>query len=338
MSEFYTYTTTYTPEGNMSPNLAPKQLSFRGEGSKLFGIYIVNMLLTVITLGLYYPWAKAANLRYLYQETTLDNDRFTFHGTGKEMFRGFIKAILLILGLYLVTGLISYFATKTGIMLLSLLSFLVLMGGFIYLIPVAIHGSMKYRLSRSSWRGIHFGYRGDRATLMKEFFVGTILTMLTLGFYNSWFITALYRYVIGHIRFGNVEFSFEGKGSDYFVINLKGVILSILTLGIYMFWYIKENTEFMVHNTKMHQEGRTIDLRINATVSDYFALTIGNYVLVLFTLGLGTPWAIIRTMEFYTRYVSIGEGLDANAIRQTESDYRDATGEDLSDMMDLGIV
>ena len=338
MSEFYTYTTTYTPEGNNPPNTQPKKLSFTGEGSKLFGIYIVNMLLTVVTFGFYYPWAKAANLRYLYQETALDNDHFTFHGTGKEMFRGFIKAILLIFGLYLVVGLISYFATKTGIVLLSLLSFLVLMGGFMYLIPLAIHGSMKYRLSRSSWRGIHFGYRGDRATLMKEFFVGTILTMLTLGLYNSWLITTLYRYVIGHIRFGNVAFSFEGKGADFFVINLKGVILSIITLGIYMFWYMKERAEFLVHNTKMQQDDRTIDLHIDAQVADYFALFIGNFFLVAFTLGLGTPWAIVRTMEFYTRYITIGEGLDTNSIRQTEADYRDATGEDLSDMMDLGIV
>nr|WP_290933665.1 DUF898 family protein [Haliscomenobacter sp.] len=79
-----------------------RQLSFWGEGSKLFGIFIVNMLLTLLTLGLYYPWARAATLKYLYQETEFEGSRFTFHGTGKEMFVGFIKAVGIILALYLV--------------------------------------------------------------------------------------------------------------------------------------------------------------------------------------------------------------------------------------------
>ena len=70
-----------------------RQVTFYGEGAKLFGIYIVNILLTLVTLGLYYPWARAALLKYMYEESEFEGSRFTFHGTGKEMFIGFIKAI-----------------------------------------------------------------------------------------------------------------------------------------------------------------------------------------------------------------------------------------------------
>ena len=47
------------------------QLSYTGKGGDFFSIIIVNWLLTLITLGLYYPWAKAKQLNYLYGETHL---------------------------------------------------------------------------------------------------------------------------------------------------------------------------------------------------------------------------------------------------------------------------
>ena len=79
-------------------------LEFFGKGSEYFNIMIVNWLLTIITLGLYYPWARAKNLRYIYGQTALNNERFHFSGTGKEMFLGFLKIIFL----YIVT-LVVYF-------------------------------------------------------------------------------------------------------------------------------------------------------------------------------------------------------------------------------------
>ena len=64
-------------------------LEFHGKGSEFFSIMIVNWLLTLVTLGLYYPWARAKKLRYIYGQTELNNERFHFAGTGKEMFKGF---------------------------------------------------------------------------------------------------------------------------------------------------------------------------------------------------------------------------------------------------------
>ena len=74
--------------------------TYHGDGTELFKIYIVNWLLTILTLGLYYPWAKASILKYNYQHTEFDGSNFTFHGTGKEMFRGFIKVVAVIGILY----------------------------------------------------------------------------------------------------------------------------------------------------------------------------------------------------------------------------------------------
>src|SRR5687767_7359068 len=78
------------------------QLRFLGEGGALFAIQIVNLLLMIVTLGLYYPWAKAKTLRYIYGATEFEGSTLQFHGTGAEMFKGFIKAILIIAAIYAV--------------------------------------------------------------------------------------------------------------------------------------------------------------------------------------------------------------------------------------------
>jgi uncharacterized membrane protein YjgN (DUF898 family) len=196
----------------------PRSLKFNGSGGALFGILIVNFLLTVITLGIYYPWAKAKRLKYLYAETELDNSRFTFHGTGNEMFKGFIKAI----GLILIVVAIFVLAAMSGNTVITIVGFLIYIFAFLILGPLAIHGSMKYRMSRTSWRSIHFGYRGNRKDLIIMYLKGLFLTIITLYIYLAWFACDLRRYIIGNIRFGSISFRYEGKGGDMFVMNLKG--------------------------------------------------------------------------------------------------------------------
>ena len=71
----------------------PWQLNFEGKGSELFGIFIDNFFLNLLTLGIYYPWAKAKQLRYYYSSTSINNSDFQFSGTGKEMFFGLVKAL-----------------------------------------------------------------------------------------------------------------------------------------------------------------------------------------------------------------------------------------------------
>jgi uncharacterized membrane protein YjgN (DUF898 family) len=53
---------------------------FRGSGAEYFRIWIVNLLLTIVTLGIYSAWAKVRRLRYFYGNTYLDGHSFEFHG------------------------------------------------------------------------------------------------------------------------------------------------------------------------------------------------------------------------------------------------------------------
>jgi uncharacterized membrane protein YjgN (DUF898 family) len=311
-----------------------RQVTFHGEGAKLFGIYMINILLTFFTLGLYYPWAKAALLKYLYEETEFEQSRFTFHGTGKEMFIGFIKAFGIFLVIYGVL-LLSILSQKPTIMAFGFLFFY---AALLLLIPVAIHGSLRYRMSRSSWRGIHFGYRGDLKEFVRIFVIGSLLTIFTLGIYSFWLIIEIRKYIFKHLRFGNLTFSYEGEGGAFFWLNVKGYFLSVITLGVYTFWYVKDLFNYYIDNIRMYQDDKKLIFRSNATAGGYFKLILGNILIILFTLGLGTPWAIVRALHFVFSNIVIEGALDVNAIRQTEENYMDATGEDLADMIDIGLV
>lgn len=311
-----------------------RQLRFHGQGSQLFSIYLVNILLTMLTLGFYYPWAKVAIMKYMYEATELEGSRFAFHGTGKEIFRGFIKALVIFGGMYGLLILATLYADPVFVNMMLLAFYGVMM----VLIPIAIHGSVKYRMSRTSWRGIHFGYRGDRNELLKKFVGDALLTVLTLGIYSFWMSMNLRQYIVGNIRFGNVEFRYMGRGSDYFALHLKGYFLSIFTLGIYSFWYAKDVFNFWINNIYLLQNGRQARLRSEATGGDYFMLIVPNILLVVFTLGLGTPWAMIRTMNFVFDNVVIDGDLDTDRIEQTEGAYKDATGVEVADMLDIDLV
>ena len=316
---------------NEISDLKDYKLSFHGQGKAYFGIVIVNWLLTMITLGFYYPWAKARNLQFLYGSTALENDRFTFHGTGKEMFAGFIKTIV-ILGV--INGILLLFIYLE----MPILGLILFYFAFIAIIPVAIHGSYRYRFSRTSWRGIRFGYRGDRSNLFTSFFKWVFFSIITLGIYGSWMEMKLRSYLLSNVRAGNIEFNYTGIGLEYFILNLKGFLLSLITLGIYSFWWFKDLLAYYVDNLSMHKDGQQIKMKSIATAGDIFKIVMGNLLIVIFTLGFGYAWAITRTMNFMVSKIKLEGDMDLDNIKQTEDDYNDATGDDMTGLLDINFI
>jgi uncharacterized membrane protein YjgN (DUF898 family) len=308
------------------------KINFNGDGWELLGIMILNGILNMVTLFIYYPWSRVNKLRFIYQNAALNDTPFVFHGTGKELFRGFVKVLLLFA---LFVALIVYKIYNPQ-MILPLFAFYLLV--LFVIVPVAIHGALRYRLSRTSWRGIHFGYRGDRQQLIMKFITGYLGVMFSFGIYTSWFVTDMRNYIIGNIRFGNLRFGYDGKGGELFLINLKGLILGICTLGIYYFWYKKRWMNYFAQHTYIEQDGNRYYLESNYGGEEFLWLVLGNLFLTIFTLGLGTPWIILRTARFVVNNIDIPAEIDFNRIAQTEDNYEDATGEDIIDFLDLGII
>src|SRR5579864_3315330 len=76
------------------PLSSVRQPTFHGNGGTLFGIHVVNVLLTLVTVGIYYFWAKTRIRAYLSGQTEIEGDRFAYHGTARELLLGTIKAVL----------------------------------------------------------------------------------------------------------------------------------------------------------------------------------------------------------------------------------------------------
>lgn len=312
--------------------MASRKISFTGKGSEYFGIWFVNCVLTILTLGIYAAWARVRTINYFSSKTVLEGDSFTYHGTGLQIFIGYLKLILVFAVLY---GL-YIFGVVTRSQNLILIGLLILVVGMLFLIPLAIHGAMRFRLSRTSWRGIHMGYRGSKTELFWLYLKGSLLTMLTLGIYSSWFTVKLNSYIYGNVRLGNVKLGFEADGLDLFIIHLKGAIFSALTLGIYSFWYSKELFNYTYSSMHAEQDGRMLPFNAEITAGQYFKIFLFE-ILALVTFGLAMPWATVYTMKTMLSAIEIGGEFDPDAVIQTEEDYSDAKGEGFLDLLDIDI-
>ncbi len=123
-------------------------ISFSGSGSEYFRIWIVNLLLTLVTLGLYFPWAKVRRLRYLYGNTAVGGHTLDFHGEPMRMLRGLLLVGALLV-LYSVAGRLSPTA--------GLIALLIVAGVW----PALFRASQQFRMANTSWRGLRFRFNGD---------------------------------------------------------------------------------------------------------------------------------------------------------------------------------
>ena len=307
------------------------KLNFSGAGSEFFSIMIVNWLLTIVTLGIYYPWARVKRFKYLYGSMALNDDRFSFHGKGKEMFIGLIKVFAIVL---ILSGIMVVFTFLRLQIVGALISYLF----SLLVVPLAIHGSFRYRMSRTSFRGIRFGYRGNRKELTLNFIKWSFLSFITLGIYGYWMKIHIREYTLGHMRYGDVQAQYRGDGGEFFLLNLKGILLTLITLGIYSFWWQKELFEYYFGNIRFAKdEDNCLYLHSRATGGGFFKLIMINFLLVVFTLGLGTAWAEMRTMRFMADNIALSGNLDLDTIQQTEEEYTNAMGDNLLDFFDMDL-
>jgi uncharacterized membrane protein YjgN (DUF898 family) len=123
-------------------------VQFTGSGSEYFRIWIVNLLLTLLTLGLYYPWAKVRKLKYFYSNTEVAGHALDFHGTPKQMLRGFLLMAFLFL--------MSSFAGQAFPLLSSVFGLILAVAW-----PALLWASLRFRLANTSWRGLRFEFTGS---------------------------------------------------------------------------------------------------------------------------------------------------------------------------------
>lgn len=306
---------------------------YHGTGGDLLGLVFVNGLLTMITLGIYSAWAKNKVREFHYSHTEMDGDRFAWHGTGGELFSGALKAagILIVLGLVyqLAIFLLGGDGASPAVAMAMSLTY---MAGIGLLICFAINNARRYRLSRSSWRGIRFSFHGESAEFLKLMVKGTLLSILTLGFYTPYFQNQRRAFLVNNARFGSEPFMYKADGSELMGEYIKAVLLTIPTLGLYWIWYSAFKHRYFWGNTTM-RGGR---FRSSITGGELFKLHFVNMLLVFFTFGLGMTWAITRTQAFLFDNMALHGTVDWASIQQRAQEAA-ATGEGMAESFDVDI-
>jgi len=305
------------------------RLSFHGAGGSLFGIHIVNVFLTIVTLGVFYFWGKARVRRYLWSQTAIAGDRFAFHGTGREMLLGFLKAVL-IFAVPLIALSIVYNSPSVWGVVRALAYFLAYLIGAVFY-PLAIVGARRYRLSRSSWRGIRFSFRGSGKEFIRLFFVQSLLTGVTLGLWYPVFDTKRYAFLTSNSWFGNRRFDFDGSSFQLFKSFLLALILTPFTLGLCWFWYVAKKRRFFWGHTTFG----AARYQYAATGGAILLLILLNLIIIVATLGLGWPWAKVRSARFLARNLTLVGPLELESIQQ-DAQAASATGEGLAGLLDAG--
>jgi uncharacterized membrane protein YjgN (DUF898 family)/tetratricopeptide (TPR) repeat protein len=308
-----------------------RRMAFHGEGGALFAIRIANLLLSIVTVGIYYFWGKAKVRRYVYNQTEFEGDRLEFHGTGKEMLLGWLKGLPVLAFIVLFPRVLPLVWQNPKSILVSQLA---IFAAIALLWPVARAGAYRYRMNRTSWRGIRFSFRGSTWGFLLLSLKGYALTALTLGIYYPFFAVRARRYLMDQTWFGNAPFRFEGRGGDLLPSFMTCVPLAYSTLGIGWLWWSALRDRYNWAYT-LFAGARC---RCTVTAWKLFRLWTGNVLLLVLTLTLAAPWVIVRTMRFWTENVELVGDVDLAAINQ-DARTTSAVGEGFADFLgfDFGL-
>lgn len=195
---------------------------FTGRAGEYFGIWIVNLLLSIVTLGIYSAWAKVRRKKYFYNNTLIDGVGFDYHASPIAILKGRIIAVVLFV-LYQVFAGFSPIAA------------VVLLVAFLFALPWIVIRGLMFNARNSSHRGLRFDFDGSYLQAALAFIVYPILVVITLGLALPFVAQRVNQFAFNHHKFGLSRFQMQALVKDFYMVYLKlaAVILAI-SLAIYL--------------------------------------------------------------------------------------------------------
>jgi len=240
-------------------------LSFSGSAREYFPIWMVNLLLTICTLGIYSAWAKVRTLRWFYGHTHLDGHSFDYHATGWRILKGRLLALLLI-------GLMAFLAVAHP--LLRLVNLLALA----CLIPWVINASVRFQLRMTSWRNVRFDFSGAYGRAF-WIYVGLPL-VLGLGVLLLMFVIGLG--VLANLRGMPQNFTPSPGIVIAAVIAVVGLMLLVMLLVMPVF--VRLRAVYLVGNAKFG----TVPFAVTLALKRLYCLVGCSFLAALAVFSVAT--------------------------------------------------
>ena len=232
---------------------------FSGNGSEFFRIWIVNVLLTILTLGIYSAWAKVRTLRYFYGNTSLDGSAFEYLANPLKILQGRI----------IVCAVLGFFSTISNFYPWAAWLYLPLV--FI-LTPWVVRQSLRFRYHYTAWRGVRFSFAGDLWGAVKAFILWPGLPAIAIA--------------IPLIGLGLLSSKGSSASTPAMVQTLMiplAIIALLSLLAIPVSWHRK--THYIADNSCFGAAA----FANNSTVGDFFKvffIIAGNVVLIGLICGI----------------------------------------------------
>ena len=339
-----------TTSGNSEPDVhdPPSQrkgssnlpFEFHGTGSEYFRIWIVNIILSVITLGIYSAWAKVRRKQYFYGSTHLQESSFEYLADPVKILKGRV----IVAAYFIIYTILSELVPFIGI-ILSL--------AFLIILPWLVVRSLAFNARNSAYRNIRFGFNGTIQEAAKVYILWPILVPFTLGILFPYVYFRQKKFIVENSSYGKTRFTFKATSRDYyriFISALIPIVVGILViiggsilflpvsflLGIvlylYLFAYFSVKTTNLLYNSSRlsaHQ------FKANLQTMEYLVLVVTNSLGTAVTLGIFYPWAHIRALRYKLNHMALAASGDLNGFIAEEQKQVSAIGDEMSDFFDI---
>jgi uncharacterized membrane protein YjgN (DUF898 family) len=333
---------------------------FRGDGAEYFRIWIVNLALTVVTLGIYSAWAKVRKLRYFYSSTSLAGSAFGYHGEPLAILKGRLIAIAL--------AVVYYGATQYSPLAGALVAVL-----FALALPWLLVRSRMFAMRMTSWRGLRFSFREDYAGAYKVLLGWGLAAILSLGILIPYFLRERYRFVITRSAFGSEPFECEPSVGRFYKTALAAIGLALvvgLVVVAIVYGVIRAQGATIVNSPSMAVVTMAVTvvayLLIFVVVGAYVQarnlnevfgttsigphrlqsslqarrltwLYLTNVLAIILTLGLYIPWAQVRVARYRLETLALEVHGSLDEFVASATPAPSATGEEISELFDVQV-
>ena len=321
------------------------RFEFVGDGAAYFRIWIVNLCLSILSLGVYSAWAKVRREQYFHRNTLLDGSGFDYHGQPLAILkgRGLALALVGILSLTEKLGPAPYLAALAMLFMAA---------------PWLIIRALSFRAANTSYRGLRFSFNASYGQMAKLIFVNSLLTLVTFGLWFPRFTRDWRKFVIDHAAFGSTAFACElqvGRVYRIFLLPLLiafglGVLsvligksfllvpIGIVAACLYLLLpaYVAVSLSNAVWSSSRLGPHRFVS---EIPISLYIRMVLGNWLAIVLSLGIFIPWAQVRMARLRTAHLKLMADGQLDAFIAGEQRDVSALGEGASDMfaVDLAI-
>ncbi|MEM1379771.1 MAG: YjgN family protein [Pseudomonadota bacterium] len=343
----------------------PMPLVFNGRAGEYFGIWIVNVLLTVLTVGIYSAWAKVRTNRYFWGSTRLDGDAFSYHAKPLQILIARIIVIAVLVGVGVLVDMRPIAA-------------FVVYPAFLFLFPWLVARSFRFQSRVTRWRNVNFDFRTDYWPTFLTLLIVPFIPIISLGLATPVATKLTQEWAYNRFSFGDRPFKVDvSLGRLYGLFGLVFVLAIVaygaalaslipvileadnsggglgalgpggyLSLAVAYVLLLSVSLLVLVYQVGVRNivfSELTLDgiHKFQSTVSKtrYVWIVVTNLFAVAFTLGLLTPWARIRLARYIAEntYIIPGGPLDEFVANVKET--QGVIGEEYVDIegIDVGI-